>query len=456
MLDRRADRDEAGANACSVIVRLVELDRHDPRRAPTRGPSAAPRAAGSRSSRRQQRGVGDDLRRCWGTAASRGRTAAGDARRPPATRVAGLELVGGVELDRHRDRLRRRAPERGARPAAAGPLRRRAARGVRLTSSGLYWKMTIRESGLCGSTATIAPRSVRGRARHGAHAASLRRPVTARHADRHAPPRRSGDATVTRSWEGLLVRFTTCEAATLDPRIVHHPHDLAPPPARRLTDFPTLVLLTGSPPPGRTIRLQPGAQRLLAFLPLHDRPLSALYVAGRLWTDSDAGAREREPAHDAVAPAPPGMRARRVDGERGGPGRRRRRRRARDRSPGRTACSSSAPRPRTSRRSSPRATCCPTSTTTGSSLERERFRQLRLHALERLCEDLTAAGSYAAAAEAGFAAIASEPLRESAHRASSATTSPRATWARRSASTASSATSPATISACRRRRGCGR
>ena len=35
-------------------------------------------------------------------------------------RVAGVELVGGVELDRHRDRLRRRAPARGA-PSAALP-----------------------------------------------------------------------------------------------------------------------------------------------------------------------------------------------------------------------------------------------------------------------------------------------------------------------------------------------
>ena len=50
-------------------------------------------------------------------------------------------------------------------------------------------------------------------------------------------------------------------------------------------------------------------------------------------------------------------------------------------------------------------------------IERERFRQLRLHALEQLCEDLADAGRYAAAAEAGLAAVAAEPLRESAHRA---------------------------------------
>jgi DNA-binding SARP family transcriptional activator len=50
-------------------------------------------------------------------------------------------------------------------------------------------------------------------------------------------------------------------------------------------------------------------------------------------------------------------------------------------------------------------------------LERERLRQLRLHALEALCIDLIARGDLAAATEAGLAAVASEPLRESAHRA---------------------------------------
>jgi DNA-binding SARP family transcriptional activator len=49
--------------------------------------------------------------------------------------------------------------------------------------------------------------------------------------------------------------------------------------------------------------------------------------------------------------------------------------------------------------------------------ERERFRQLRLHALEALCERLTAAGRYGEAVDAGMAAARAEPLRESAHRA---------------------------------------
>src|SRR4029079_7200585 len=48
-------------------------------------------------------------------------------------------------------------------------------------------------------------------------------------------------------------------------------------------------------------------------------------------------------------------------------------------------------------------------------LERERFRQLRLHALEALCERLVAAGRRGEAVQAGLAAVAGEPLRESAH-----------------------------------------
>lgn len=49
--------------------------------------------------------------------------------------------------------------------------------------------------------------------------------------------------------------------------------------------------------------------------------------------------------------------------------------------------------------------------------ERERLLQLRLHALERLSERLVAVGMYAEAVEAALAAVATEPLRESAHRA---------------------------------------
>ena len=49
-------------------------------------------------------------------------------------------------------------------------------------------------------------------------------------------------------------------------------------------------------------------------------------------------------------------------------------------------------------------------------LERERFRQLRLHALEQICEQLTDVGLYGQALQAGLAAVAAEPLRESGRR----------------------------------------
>jgi DNA-binding SARP family transcriptional activator len=49
--------------------------------------------------------------------------------------------------------------------------------------------------------------------------------------------------------------------------------------------------------------------------------------------------------------------------------------------------------------------------------ERERFRQLRLRALEALCDRLTRAGRLAEALEVGLRCVAGEPLRESAHRA---------------------------------------
>jgi DNA-binding SARP family transcriptional activator len=48
--------------------------------------------------------------------------------------------------------------------------------------------------------------------------------------------------------------------------------------------------------------------------------------------------------------------------------------------------------------------------------ERERLRQLRIHALEALCERLTAVGRFGEAIEAGLAAVSADPLRESASR----------------------------------------
>jgi len=50
-------------------------------------------------------------------------------------------------------------------------------------------------------------------------------------------------------------------------------------------------------------------------------------------------------------------------------------------------------------------------------LERERLRQLRMHALEALADKLAAAARYGDAVQAAYAAVRLEPLRESAQRA---------------------------------------
>jgi DNA-binding SARP family transcriptional activator len=50
-------------------------------------------------------------------------------------------------------------------------------------------------------------------------------------------------------------------------------------------------------------------------------------------------------------------------------------------------------------------------------IERERFRELRLRALDALCERYAAMGSSSRAVECGLAAIRADPLRESSHRA---------------------------------------
>ncbi|MCZ2826540.1 MULTISPECIES: AfsR/SARP family transcriptional regulator [unclassified Modestobacter] len=50
-------------------------------------------------------------------------------------------------------------------------------------------------------------------------------------------------------------------------------------------------------------------------------------------------------------------------------------------------------------------------------LERERLRQLRIHALEALADRLITAGRFGEASQAAYAAAQAEPLRESAHRA---------------------------------------
>jgi DNA-binding SARP family transcriptional activator len=168
---------------------------------------------------------------------------------------------------------------------------------------------------------------------------------------------------------------------------------------------------------GERVALPPAAQRVLAFLALRDRPVLRLHVAGILWLDASeerscanlrsALWRLRRPGHElveasgshvALAPTVAVDVRRMVAAARrlldGGPG-------------GWDGELDGA--------------------LTGELLpdwyedwvlvERERLRQLQLHALESLSERLLEEGRFGYAAEAALAAVRMEPLRESAHRA---------------------------------------
>ena len=168
---------------------------------------------------------------------------------------------------------------------------------------------------------------------------------------------------------------------------------------------------------GLAFQLPLGVQRLVAFLAVHNRPLNRLFVAGSLWINSNeehANANLRtalwrlrhlgfplvEATRSHLALAPDVL----VD------------------------LHESAARARQvlrhERASTPEdvdamlfgGDLLPDWYDDWLLIERECFRQLRLHALEMLCEDLAAAGAYAAAVEAGLACVAAEPLRESSHR----------------------------------------
>ncbi|MDA0166281.1 hypothetical protein OM076_38810 [Solirubrobacter ginsenosidimutans] len=169
---------------------------------------------------------------------------------------------------------------------------------------------------------------------------------------------------------------------------------------------------------GCVIELPHTAQRLLAFLALHDRPVQRAHVAGTLWIDSSeehAQAalrttlwRIRQRAQDLVATTATAMALGRhvsVDLHNAG------------------ECARRALRWGGSPRSGDVAVLCeagdllPDWYDDWLAIERERFRQLRLLALDALCEDFREQGRYRDAIVVGMASVAAEPLRESAHRA---------------------------------------
>jgi DNA-binding SARP family transcriptional activator len=169
---------------------------------------------------------------------------------------------------------------------------------------------------------------------------------------------------------------------------------------------------------GGNFELPLGIQRLVAFLAVHNRPLLRLYVAGNLWIDSseehaNANLRtalwrlhrlgfplvEATRSHLSLTPGVVvdlhelSRRARKI------------------------LRHEAAPTQKNVDAILKGGDLLPDWYDEWVVVEREQFRQLRLLALETMCTDLSAAGSYATAVEAGLACIAAEPLRESAHRA---------------------------------------
>jgi DNA-binding SARP family transcriptional activator len=165
----------------------------------------------------------------------------------------------------------------------------------------------------------------------------------------------------------------------------------------------------------RPVGVPASAQRLLAFLALHDRPLQRLYVAGCLWLDSTqehANANLRTALWRLRRPGCVVVKSTTTELSLAGEV-------VVDLSE--AAAAAQRALAHESERSDLESLSLAGDLLPGwyddwLLIERERFRQLRVHALESLCDDFAAAGEFAAATAAGLAAVAAEPLRESGHR----------------------------------------
>jgi DNA-binding SARP family transcriptional activator len=168
---------------------------------------------------------------------------------------------------------------------------------------------------------------------------------------------------------------------------------------------------------GRRVEVPLSAQRLLAFVALHEGPLQRLYVANTLWIDASeerAGASlrsslwrlnqrgsklvETSASHLRLAPDVEVDLRRTLE--------------LAHRLLDRTATAEDL----ATAEAALGAELLPDWYDEWLQFERERYRQVRLHALEALAEELVAAGRLGRALEAALAAVRSEPLRESAHR----------------------------------------
>jgi DNA-binding SARP family transcriptional activator len=161
------------------------------------------------------------------------------------------------------------------------------------------------------------------------------------------------------------------------------------------------------------VRLAPTAERVLAFLALARRPVRRHQLAGTLWpdvTDHQALARLRSvlwkvpvPQRAALVETDPATVALHRDAAVD----------LYDLDPGPDV---GGPAPRHDDGPIPRGELLPGWSEEWVLVERERHRQLRLHALEDLSARACRAGRFGDALQAGLDAMAQEPLRESAHR----------------------------------------
>jgi DNA-binding SARP family transcriptional activator len=169
---------------------------------------------------------------------------------------------------------------------------------------------------------------------------------------------------------------------------------------------------------GHVVDFPLGTQRLIAFLAMHDKPVLRTYVAGCLWLDkstdrSHANLRSalwrlRNPAGHIVQSRGAHVRLHpsvSVD--------------VRDANALALACigdKAEIPSAETTRLLLA-GDLLPDWYDEWVVVERERMRQLRLHALEALCARLVRERRFAEAVDVGLVAVAAEPLRESTHRA---------------------------------------
>jgi len=166
----------------------------------------------------------------------------------------------------------------------------------------------------------------------------------------------------------------------------------------------------------RPIRLSASPRRLLGMLAVHALPLPRAYVAGRLWPDV-----RQERAAANLRSAIWRIRGQEVDvirvsGDQLGlqPDVEVDFKEAATRA--RRLLHGEIPNPADLDWSAMASDLLPDSDDDWIAGERERYRQLRLHALEALAHQLSGLGRHALAIDAGLSAVAAEPLRESAHR----------------------------------------